>query len=81
MLDQLKRAAPKSNGAVGSPEGRRRATQLLAASFEHIPAELLAHQLPGAAVCDAALIEYGIREGYSVRAEKIAARCECLGHQ
>jgi pimeloyl-ACP methyl ester carboxylesterase len=73
MLDQLKRAAPNATALVGSPEGRWRATQLLAASFEHIPAELLAHQLLGAAKCEAApLIEHGMREGYSLRAEKIA---------
>ena len=45
MLELLKTAAPHVDAMLASPEGRRRATQHIATSFEHIPAELLAHQL------------------------------------
>jgi pimeloyl-ACP methyl ester carboxylesterase len=40
--------------ALASPRGRRRATQLITTNYEHIPAELLVHQLRGVAACDAA---------------------------
>jgi len=57
---------------MASAEGRRSATQLITTNFEHIPAELLAHQMLGIASCDAVpLIEYAIREGYSLQAEHI----------
>jgi pimeloyl-ACP methyl ester carboxylesterase len=72
MHDQLKAAAPHAEALVASTEGRRRTTQLIITNFKHIPAELLAHQIRGVASCDAVpLIEYAIREGYSLQAEKI----------
>ena len=42
-------------------------------NFEHIPADLLAHQLRGFANCAAAfpLMEYAAREGWSLDAERI----------
>lgn len=49
MHDQLKLAAPYAEAIVATAEGRRRATQFIATNFEHIPAELLAHQILGAA--------------------------------
>jgi len=54
-------------------EGRRRATQLIATNFEHIRAELLAHQIRGAAGCVAvsALIDHALGHGWSIDAEKI----------
>jgi pimeloyl-ACP methyl ester carboxylesterase len=54
-------------------EGQRRATELISENFEHIPAELLAHQMRGLASCDGAvpLIQYAIREGWSLPAERI----------
>ncbi len=56
-----------------SPEGRRTATQFLVTNFEHIPAELVAHQILGAASCQApALIDSALREGYDLDAEAIA---------
>ncbi len=73
MQDLLKVAAPRAEEIVSTPEGRRRATAYTAESFEHIPAELLAHQMRGAAACEAAapLIEYGLREGWSLDADRI----------
>jgi pimeloyl-ACP methyl ester carboxylesterase len=73
MLDTLKAAAPHADAVLASPEGRRRATQLITTNFEHIPAELLAHLMLGAASCRAALtlIDHALREGWSLDAEKI----------
>jgi pimeloyl-ACP methyl ester carboxylesterase len=50
-----------------------RATQYTATNYEHIPAELLAHQLVGAASCDGLepLIELSLREGFRLDAERI----------
>jgi pimeloyl-ACP methyl ester carboxylesterase len=72
MHDKIRAMAPYADTLVASIQGRRRATQLVTVNFEHIPAELLAHQLLGAAKCEAIpLIEYAIREGYDLEAEKI----------
>jgi pimeloyl-ACP methyl ester carboxylesterase len=66
-------AAPHADAIVASEEGRRRATEYTTASFAHIPAELLAHQIRGAASCDAALplLDFARREGYSLDAQQI----------
>jgi pimeloyl-ACP methyl ester carboxylesterase len=72
MHELVKGAAPYAEALLASAAGRRRATQLTATSFEHIPAGLLAHQLRGIARCDVApLIEYAIRAGYGLDAERI----------
>ena len=42
MLETLRAAAPHADALLASPEGKRRATQLITTNFEHIPAELLA---------------------------------------
>jgi len=74
MQDLLKLAAPQAETILASPEGRRRATEYTTVSFEHIPTELLAHQMRGAAACDAALplIDYALREGYDLDAAQIS---------
>jgi pimeloyl-ACP methyl ester carboxylesterase len=73
MHEQAKAAAPHAEGLLASPEGRRRATQYIATNYEHIPAELLAHQMRGLASCDAALplIEHALRARWSLDAEQI----------
>jgi pimeloyl-ACP methyl ester carboxylesterase len=73
MLEMLKSAAPHADAVVATREGRRRATQLITTNFEHIPAELLAHLMVGAAAAPAApaLIEHALREGWSIDAERI----------
>jgi hypothetical protein len=50
-------------------------------NFEHIPAELLAHQMLGVATCKAAgpLIENALREGWAIDAEKITCPGERCG--
>ena len=66
MHEQAKAIAPHAGAIVASAEGRRRATRLITTNFEHIPPDLLAHQLLGVAGCTAALgmIEHALREGY-----------------
>lgn len=74
MQTQLRAAAPQVDRLVATPEGRRRATQRFATSYEHIPGELIAHLMLGVAGCDVQpLIEFAAREGYPLD----AARIEC----
>jgi len=74
MIDAARAAAPHAHRVMGTLEGRRRATQYTTVNFEHIPAELLAHQTLGVARCDAAaaLIENAFREGWNIDPENIA---------
>lgn len=67
-------AAPQAPALLAGAEGRRRATRLITESYEHIPVELLAHQLLGAAICEAGpLIELALRSGFPLEPELI--RC------
>ncbi|HEY4280156.1 MAG TPA: alpha/beta fold hydrolase [Conexibacter sp.] len=69
----VKAAAPHAEAIAASPEGRRRATDFITTSYEHIPADLIAHAIRGAAACEAAaqLMELAAREGWVVDAERI----------
>jgi len=73
MQKLLRAAAPHVDRIVASAEGRRRATQLITSNFEHIPPELIAHQVLGAASCRAVqpLIEHALRAGFSLDAQRI----------
>jgi len=69
---QQRAAAPNAAAIMSTPEGRRRATRFITVSFEHIPAELLAHMLAGAAACAVEpLVEAALREGYRLDASRI----------
>jgi pimeloyl-ACP methyl ester carboxylesterase len=73
-LHQLvKGTAPHAEAILSKREGRRRATQFLTTNYEHIPTELLAHQMVGVAACKwtGPLIEQTLRDGWSLEAEKI----------
>ena len=74
MHELVRAAAPHAAALLASPEGRRRATQYLVTNFEHIPPELLAHQMLAAARCDGAVasIDHALRAGWSLDAERIA---------
>jgi pimeloyl-ACP methyl ester carboxylesterase len=74
MQDLVKGAAPYVETILASPEGRRRGTEFFVTNFEHIPTELLAHGMQGAACCTAAvpLMEYADREGWNLAAEQIS---------
>ena len=73
MQKLLEQAAPHADAIVASPEGRRRATEFIATNYEHIPAELIAHQMVGAASCPGVypLIEYARDHGWSLDAAAI----------
>jgi pimeloyl-ACP methyl ester carboxylesterase len=61
MHDRTVRATPRAQEIMSTPEGRRKATQFLTVAYEHIPAELLVHQLIGAANCDVPrVLEYAV---------------------
>lgn len=74
MRELLGAAVPHADAILATDEGRRRATEFIATNYEQIPVELLAHQMRGAAACEATvpLIEYAAREGWKLDAEKIA---------
>jgi pimeloyl-ACP methyl ester carboxylesterase len=74
LIEAARRAAPYAETVVASRAGRRRATQYITSNFEHIPEELLAHQLRGVAGCSAApaLIDAALRDGWRVEPERIA---------
>ena len=68
MLEVLRIAAPKADALLSSRAGRRRATAHTTVNFEHIPTELLAHQVLGAAACTSGmpLIEHARRNGWDL---------------
>jgi len=69
----LKAIAPHADAILKTADGRRRATQAMTSSFEHIPADLLAHQMIGTVNCEGLerMIETVLREGYDLDAERI----------
>ncbi|MHB1835550.1 MAG: alpha/beta fold hydrolase [Solirubrobacteraceae bacterium] len=71
--DLVSNAAPFATMITSTRQGRRRATELICVNFEHLPAELIAHQIVGAAGCTAArpLIAYWLRQGWELDAERI----------
>jgi pimeloyl-ACP methyl ester carboxylesterase len=74
MQKLLERAVPYADQIVSTLGGRRRASQYTTVNFEHIPPDLLAHQIRAAATCEAAgpLIELARRDGWSIDAEAIS---------
>jgi pimeloyl-ACP methyl ester carboxylesterase len=74
MQEAARSAAPHADAILATPEGRRRATQYITVNDEHIPAELLGHQLLGVAACDAAsrLVEHAASVIWELDAERIA---------
>jgi pimeloyl-ACP methyl ester carboxylesterase len=73
VQELVKAVAPHAEQLLSSPEGRRRATEFTSVNFEHIPTELLVHQLLGVARCDAAapLIEHANEHGWKLDAERV----------
>jgi len=73
MQELLQSAAPHAEAILATVEGRRRATEYIATSFEHIPVELLAHLMQGAASCTAVepMIEHALRAGWPLDVERI----------
>jgi pimeloyl-ACP methyl ester carboxylesterase len=73
MRDGLRGAAANAEAIMASPRGRRNATIYTTVEYEHIPAELLAHQLRGVAACTGldALVAFASHEGYALEAGAI----------
>jgi len=74
MLASVRQAVPHVDAIVARPEGRRLATQFITERYEHIPAELIAHQFVGAAGCTGAsdLIDLSLTEGWTLPAAPLA---------
>jgi pimeloyl-ACP methyl ester carboxylesterase len=69
----VKLVAPQAREILSTPEGRRRATRYTVTNFEHIPVELLAHQMLAVASCDDAprLLGHAQRADWTIDAERI----------
>jgi pimeloyl-ACP methyl ester carboxylesterase len=65
---QLRALAPHVDAIARSPDGRRRATEAITVRSEHLPADLVAHQMLGTAMCPGTgpLIRTALREGYDL---------------
>jgi pimeloyl-ACP methyl ester carboxylesterase len=74
LQKQVRAAVPMAERLMASAEGRRRATRLLTTNYEHIPAELLVHQMVGIAQCPlaSALAERVTPADWELDAERIA---------
>jgi pimeloyl-ACP methyl ester carboxylesterase len=74
MLQQMVRQSlPYADQIARTPDGRRRATLFITTNFEHIPPELIVHQMRGVASCAAVrpLVDLARREGWRIPAEQI----------
>lgn len=72
VQQQLTAALPHVDAMLSTAEGRRLATAYVVENFDHIPVELLKHQVEGIVGCDAApLIEFAERQGFEIDAEKV----------
>ncbi|MET0128429.1 MAG: alpha/beta hydrolase [Solirubrobacterales bacterium] len=73
MHPMLEAAAPYADALLATPEGRRQATEFVTTNYEHIPAELLGHQLRSAVACEGfiPMIEFGERGDWSLEPERI----------
>lgn len=68
----LQGAALAAEALVSTVAGRRSVTEPTSVAFEHIPAQLLAHQVRGVAACDALpMIDCALREGYDLDAQLV----------
>jgi pimeloyl-ACP methyl ester carboxylesterase len=70
----VKQGAVNADALVATAAGRRRATELVTSNFEHIPPELIAHQIRGVAACGGAeqLLEYALDADWELEAERIS---------
>jgi pimeloyl-ACP methyl ester carboxylesterase len=73
MDEALAAAVPHVDAIVSREEGRRLSTAHFAERFEHIPPELIAHLMCGAAACEAVapFSDFARREGWPLDAERI----------
>jgi pimeloyl-ACP methyl ester carboxylesterase len=73
MHDLLAALAPYADAIAATPDGRRRATQLITVNYEHIPPELIAHLICGVAGCTevARFVAHARRAGWDLAAGQI----------
>ena len=73
IRELLRQAAPHADEIVSTPRGMRRATEFSVTNCEHIPPELIAHSMRGAAACDATVpyVEFSRDHGWPLDAERI----------
>jgi pimeloyl-ACP methyl ester carboxylesterase len=73
MHELVRAAAPHADRIASTPEGRRRSTAYITVNHEHIPPELVAHMIRGAAGCDGLLelVGFARRAGWQLDAERI----------
>jgi pimeloyl-ACP methyl ester carboxylesterase len=63
-----------ADAIAATPEGRRRATELLTVEYEHIPVAVVADLIAAVAACDAEpLIDYALGDGWQLD----PARMDC----
>jgi pimeloyl-ACP methyl ester carboxylesterase len=68
----VRATAAYADAIAATPEGRRRATELLTVRYEHIPADLVADLIAAVAACDAEpLIAYALHGDWRLEAERI----------
>jgi pimeloyl-ACP methyl ester carboxylesterase len=74
LIEQARAAAPHAEAILATPEGRRRATRYTVVNPEHVPVDLLAHQLLGVAACrdGQRLVDYALGADWRLHAERIA---------
>jgi pimeloyl-ACP methyl ester carboxylesterase len=73
MHDLLKIALPRAEQIASTTEGRRRATEHSTTNFEHIPPDLIVHQMRGAANCPVLepMLQMSKREGWRLDRDRI----------
>jgi pimeloyl-ACP methyl ester carboxylesterase len=74
LIEQARASAPHAEAILASPEGRRRATRYTVVNYEHLPVDLLAHQLLGVAACrdGERLVSFALGADWRLDAERIA---------
>jgi pimeloyl-ACP methyl ester carboxylesterase len=80
MRELVRGAAPYADQIASTLDGRRRATEYITVNHDHIPADLVAHQIRGAAGCDGAeaLIARAREAGYPLQADRITCPLRVL---
>jgi pimeloyl-ACP methyl ester carboxylesterase len=73
MHELMATLAPYADAIAATPEGRRRATQLITVAYEHIPPELVAHLISGVAGCTEALrmVAFARTAGWDLAADRL----------
>jgi pimeloyl-ACP methyl ester carboxylesterase len=74
MREQLAGIVAHADAIAASADGRRTATAFISERWEHIPPELVAHQMRGVHGCTGApaLIDFALAQGYDLDAEQVA---------